>query len=66
MGFNESKNVTFSDSSYEAEVTTCISYEMSRKSAKLIWPLKVKVRMPESFKVGWYPPKKTGPSHLNK
>ena len=26
---------------------------------------KVKVRIPESFKVGWYPPKKTGSSHLN-
>ena len=28
--------------------------------------IKVKVRIPESFKVGWYPPKKTGLSHLNK
>ena len=27
--------------------------------------IKVKVRIPESFKVGWYPPKKTGSSHLN-
>ena len=26
--------------------------------------IKVKVGIPESFKVGWYPPKKTGPSHL--
>ena len=26
--------------------------------------IKVKVRIPESFKVGWYPPKKTGSSHL--
>ena len=26
--------------------------------------IKVKVGMPESFKVGWYPPKKTGSSHL--
>ena len=25
---------------------------------------KVKVGIPESFKVGWYPPKKTGSSHL--
>ena len=27
--------------------------------------IKVKVGMPESFKVGWYPPKKTGSSQLN-
>ena len=27
--------------------------------------IKVKVGIPESFKVGWYPPKKTGSSHLN-
>ena len=26
--------------------------------------IRVKVGMPESFKVGWYPPKKTGSSHL--
>ena len=26
--------------------------------------IKVKVQIPESFKVGWYPPKKTGSSHL--
>ena len=26
--------------------------------------IQVKVRIPESFKVGWYPPKKTGSSHL--
>ena len=26
--------------------------------------IKVKVGVPESFKVGWYPPKKTGSSHL--
>ena len=28
--------------------------------------IKVKVGIPESFKVGWYPPKKTGSSHLNR
>ena len=27
--------------------------------------IKVKVRIPESFKVGWYPHKITGSSHLN-
>ena len=27
--------------------------------------IKVKVGIPESFKVEWYPPKKTGSSHLN-
>ena len=27
--------------------------------------IKVKVGIPESFKVGGYPPKKTGSSHLN-
>ena len=27
--------------------------------------IKVKVGIPESFKVGWYPPKKTGSSHLH-
>ena len=27
--------------------------------------IKVKVGIPESFKVGWYDPKKTGSSHLN-
>ena len=26
--------------------------------------IKVKVGIPESFKVGWYPAKKTGSSHL--
>ena len=26
--------------------------------------IKVKVGIPVSFKVGWYPPKKTGSSHL--
>ena len=26
--------------------------------------IKVKVGIPESFKVGWYPLKKTGSSHL--
>ena len=26
--------------------------------------IKVKVGIPESFKVGWYPPKKSGSSHL--
>ena len=26
--------------------------------------IKVKVGIPESFKLGWYPPKKTGSSHL--
>ena len=30
----------------------------------VILPIKVKVGIPESFKVGWYPPKKTGSSHL--
>ena len=28
--------------------------------------IKVKVGIPESFKVGWYPPKKTGSSHLKR
>ena len=32
----------------------------------VILTIKVKVGIPESFKVGWYPPKKTGSSHLNK
>ena len=27
--------------------------------------IKAKMGIPESFKVGWYPPKKTGSSHLN-
>ena len=27
--------------------------------------IKVKVGIPESFNVGWYPPKETGSSHLN-
>ena len=26
--------------------------------------IKVKLGIPENFKVGWYPPKKTGSSHL--
>ena len=26
--------------------------------------INVKVGLPESFKVGWYPPKKTGSNHL--
>ena len=32
----------------------------------VILTIKVKVGIPESFKVGWYPPQKTGSSHLNK
>ena len=28
--------------------------------------IKVKVGIPENFKVGWYPPKKTESSHLKK
>ena len=28
--------------------------------------IKVKVGIPENFKVGWYPPKKTGSSHLKR
>ena len=28
--------------------------------------IKVKVGIPESFKVGWYPLKETGSSHLNR
>ena len=28
--------------------------------------INVKVGIPENFKVGWYPPKKTGSSHLNR
>ena len=27
--------------------------------------IKAKMGIPESFKVGWYPPQKTGSSHLN-
>ena len=30
----------------------------------VILTIKVKVGIPESFKVGWYPLKKTGSSHL--
>ena len=32
----------------------------------VILTIKVKVGIPESFKVRWYPPKKTGSSHLKK
>ena len=32
----------------------------------VILTIKVKVGIPESFKVGWYPLKKTGSSHLKK
>ena len=28
--------------------------------------IKLKMGIPESFKVGWYPPKKTWPSHLKR
>ena len=31
----------------------------------VIHTIKVKLGIPESFKVGWYPLKKTGSSHLN-
>ena len=31
----------------------------------VILTIKVKVGIPESFKVGWYPLKKIGSSHLN-
>ena len=31
----------------------------------VILTIKVKVGIPENFKVGWYPQKKTGSSHLN-
>ena len=32
----------------------------------VILTIKAKVGIPESFKVGWYPLKKTGSSHLNR
>ena len=38
-------------------------YVLSILSVRLT--IKVKVGMPESFKVEWYPPQKTGSSHLN-
>ena len=45
MGYNEPKNVNFSDRLYEAEMTTYISYEMSSKSEKMIWASKNSIRI---------------------
>ena len=39
--------------------------KLSRSGLKMRLTIKVKVGIPESFKVGWYPHKITGSSHVN-
>ena len=45
MWCKESKNVNSSDRSYEAKMTTYISYKSSRNSAKLIWTWENNIRI---------------------
>ena len=57
-------HVTFTPIATNFMLYCRLIYMLSILSVRLT--IKVKVRIPESFKVGWYPPKKTGSSHLNR
>ena len=58
------KNVTFTPIAKNFMLYCRLIYMLSIVFVRLT--IKVKVGIPESFKVGWYPPpqKKTGSSHL--
>ena len=55
-------HVTFTPIAKNFMLYCRLIYMLSILFARLT--IKVKVGIPESFKVGWYPPKKTGSSHL--
>ena len=56
-------HVTFTPIAKKFMLYCRLIYMLSILCVRLM--IKVKVGIPESFKVGWYPPKKTGSSHLN-
>ena len=56
-------HVTFTPIAKNFMLYCRLIYMLSILCVKLT--IKVKVGIPESFKVGWYPLKKTGSSHLN-
>ena len=56
------KHVTFTPIAKNFMLYCTLIYMLSVLCVRLT--IKVKVEIPESFKVGWYPPKKTGSSHL--
>ena len=56
-------HVTFTPIAKNLMLYCRLIYMLSILCVKLT--IKVKVGIPESFKEGWYPPKKTGSSHLN-
>ena len=55
-------HVTFTSIAKNFMLYCRLIYTLSNLCLRLM--IKVKVGIPESFKVGWYPPKKTGSSHL--
>ena len=56
-------HVTFTPIAKNFTLYCRLIYVLSMLYVRLI-TIKVKVGIPESFKVGWYPRKKTGSSHL--
>ena len=55
-------HVTFTPIAKNFMLYCRLIYKLSILCVRLT--IKVKVGIPESFKVGWYPPQKTGSSHL--
>ena len=55
-------HVTFTSIAKDFMLYCRLIYMLSILCVRLT--IKVKAGIPESFKVGWYPPKKTGSSHL--
>ena len=55
-------HVTFTPITKNSMLYCRLIYMLSILCVRLT--IKLKVGIPESFKVGWYPPKKTGSSHL--
>ena len=55
-------HVTFTPIAKKFMLYCRLNYMLSILCVRLT--IKVKVGIPESFKVGWYPPKKTGSSYL--
>ena len=56
-------HVTFPPIAKHFKLYYRLIYMLSMQYVRLM--IKVKVEIPESFKVGWYPHKITGSSHLN-
>ena len=61
--FRHHNHVTFTPIAKNFMLYCRLIYMLSILCVRLT--IKVKVGIPESFKVGWYPPQKTGSSHLN-